>query len=110
MVCKAAGSRSAPRPDLGLFGRSCHSRIGSMPLDLPRRRKLSHQGLLPVLAWFAFLFAFAVSAVAEIPDWDNAVRPLDEGVPQVAVMRLREILKRELAPADRKMVLTKLGE
>ena len=31
-------------------------------------------------------------------------------VPQVAVMRLREILKRELAPADRKMVLTKLGE
>ena len=40
------------------------------------------------------------SARAEIADWDSAVRPLDEGVPQVAVMRLRNILKRSLVPDD----------
>ena len=81
-----------------------------MPPDPRHRQRRPQQGPLWVLTWFAFLFIFAASAVAEIPDWDAAVRPLDEGVPQVAVMRLREILKRELAPADRKVVLTKLGE
>jgi tetratricopeptide (TPR) repeat protein len=50
------------------------------------------------------------SARAEIADWDAAVRPLDEGVPQVAVMRLRNVLKHALAPADKKTVLAKLGE
>jgi predicted negative regulator of RcsB-dependent stress response len=47
---------------------------------------------------------------AEIADWDAAVRPLDEGVPQVAVMRLRNVLKQTNAPADKKTVLAKLGE
>lgn len=46
----------------------------------------------------------------EIEDWDAAVRPLDEGVPQVAVMRLRNVLKRPLDPADHKIALAKLGE
>ena len=50
------------------------------------------------------------SARAEIADWDSAVRPLDEGVPQVAVMRLRNILKRSLVPDDKQTVLAKLGE
>jgi tetratricopeptide (TPR) repeat protein len=49
-------------------------------------------------------------AAAEIPDWDAAVRPLDDGVPQVAVMRLRAILSRELPAADRKAATAKLGE
>src|SRR3954466_3472565 len=49
-------------------------------------------------------------ARAEIADWDAAVRPLEEGVPQVAVMRLRDILKRDLAPNDRKTATAKLGE
>jgi len=80
-----------------------------MPPNPRDRQRKPQQGPLWGLAWFAF-FIFAASAVAEIPDWDAAVRPLDEGVPQVAVMRLREILKRELAPADRKVALTKLGE
>src|ERR1051326_350570 len=56
------------------------------------------------------LLSFANPAKAEIPDWDYAVRPLDEGVPQVAVMRLRNILQRQLAPADHKIVLAKFGE
>ena len=76
----------------------------------PHRIRVSRQGLLSMPAWLVSLIIFAASAVAELPDWDAAVRPLDEGVPQVAVMRLREILKRELAPADKKAVLTKLGE
>jgi tetratricopeptide (TPR) repeat protein len=56
------------------------------------------------------LIGLTKQALGEIPDWDAAVRPLDEGVPQVAVMRLRNILSRPLAPADHKTVLAKLGE
>jgi len=59
---------------------------------------------------FAFLLFMATPAAAEIADWDAVVRPLDEGVPQVAVMRLREILKRELAAPDKKTATAKLGE
>src|SRR5205807_9779395 len=47
---------------------------------------------------------------AEIADWDAAVRPLDEGVPQVAVMRLRNIFQRNLAATDKQTVTAKLGE
>jgi tetratricopeptide (TPR) repeat protein len=58
----------------------------------------------------ALLLATARPALAEIADWDAAVRPLEEGVPQVAVMRLRMILERDLAGPDRKTVMAKLGE
>jgi outer membrane protein assembly factor BamD (BamD/ComL family) len=81
-----------------------------MQLDPRDRARKTPPGLLRVLVGVVFLFAFAGLALGEIVDWDAAVRPLDEGVPQVAVMRLREILKRELASADKKTVLTKLGE
>ena len=56
------------------------------------------------------LVGFVVPAPAEIADWDLAVRPLEEGVPQVAVMRLRNVLKRPLDPSDHKIALAKLGE
>jgi lipopolysaccharide biosynthesis regulator YciM len=58
----------------------------------------------------AVLWLVASPARAEVADWDAAVRPLDEGIPQVAVMRLRNILKRDLGPEDRKTVSAKLGE
>jgi len=58
----------------------------------------------------ALFLATAGTASAEIADWDAAVRPLDEGVPQVAVMRLRTILKRELSGPDKKTATAKLGE
>jgi lipopolysaccharide biosynthesis regulator YciM len=58
----------------------------------------------------AVLWILAASARAEVADWEAAVRPLDERLPQVAVMRLRNILKRELGPEDRKTVSAKLGE
>jgi len=63
-----------------------------------------------VWALLAVLCFVARPARAEIVDWDAAVRPLDEGIPQVAVMRLRNILKRDLGPEDRKTVNAKLGE
>jgi outer membrane protein assembly factor BamD (BamD/ComL family) len=61
-------------------------------------------GVVAVLLWTARL------APAEIADWDAAVRPLDEGLPQVAVMRLRNILKGDLSGPDKKTVTAKLGE
>ena len=66
--------------------------------------------LLPAVAALFLLLSFAGLANAEIPDWETAVRPLDEGVPQVAVMRLRAILERPLSPTDKQTVLAKLGE
>jgi outer membrane protein assembly factor BamD (BamD/ComL family) len=62
------------------------------------------------VAWFAMVLLIAKPANAAIADWDEAVRPLEEGIPQVAVMRLRNILKRELPAADKKTVTAKLGE
>lgn len=64
------------------------------------------------LLWAAsVVFAVFISpARAELEDWEAAVRPLDEGVPQVAVMRLREVLERSLSPADKKTAGAKLGE
>ena len=61
-------------------------------------------------AIIALLILTPRSAPAEIADWDAAVRPLDEGVPQVSVMRLRDVLKRATASPDKKTVLAKLGE
>jgi lipopolysaccharide biosynthesis regulator YciM len=58
----------------------------------------------------ALVFVIPRTAPGEIADWEAAIRPLDEGVPQVAVMRLRNILGRALPPADKKTVLAKLGE
>lgn len=61
------------------------------------------------LAWTGFALLIG-TARAEIPDWEAAVRPLEEGVPQVAVMRLRHILTRDLAGPDKKTATAKLGE
>jgi lipopolysaccharide biosynthesis regulator YciM len=58
----------------------------------------------------ALLIVIPTAAPGEIVGWEDAVRPLDEGVPQVAVMRLRTLLGRGLPPADKKTVLAKLGE
>src|SRR5438270_4098046 len=96
--------------DLGLFGRKRHSRIGSMQ-RVARHHMKKFYRLAPVVSGLLGLALWAAQpALAEIADWDAAVRPLDEGVPQVAVMRLRSILKRPLTPADHAIVLAKLGE
>src|SRR5215212_9363080 len=60
-----------------------------------------------LLAVSLFLTCFASGELAEL---NEAARPLDEGVPQVAVMRLRNLLKSELSAADKKAVTAKLGE
>jgi TolA-binding protein len=106
---RTAAFLSGERLDLGLFETGWHSRIEPMEQAARNRmRKISlAQGIWALLAalWFV-----AQPARAEVADWDAAVRPLDEGIPQVAVMRLRNILKRDLAPEDRKTASAKLGE
>ena len=80
------------------------------------RRDACHQikkfhTLSPVVySLLALIIWTAKPAFAEIADWDAAIRPLDEGVPQVAVMRLRDILKRDLAAPDKKTATAKLGK
>jgi tetratricopeptide (TPR) repeat protein len=75
--------------------------------DARHLRKTFYPSLTLVSAAFALLIR---TASAEIPEWEAAVRPLEEGVPQVAVMRLRNILKRDLAAPDRVTATAKLGE
>jgi hypothetical protein len=64
-------------------------------------------------AWitmFASIFIFADPARAEATDLEIAVQPMEEGVPQVAVMRLRALLSGDLAAEERQMASAKLGE
>ncbi|HYJ06927.1 MAG TPA: tetratricopeptide repeat protein, partial [Chthoniobacterales bacterium] len=56
-----------------------------------------------------FLFAHGLAA-AEPADLAAAAKPLEEGVPQVAVMRLRKLLENDLAAAEKKTITAKLGE
>ena len=96
--------------DLGLFERGPHSRIEPMQRDGRERMKKSWARRAATSIVAALLILIPGFAPGEIADWETAVRPLDEGVPQVAVMRLRNILRRALSPADKKTALAKLGE
>ena len=58
----------------------------------------------------AALFIAACSAFGEVSPLDEAMRPIEEGVPQVAVLRLRMLLKTDLAPEEKKTATAKLGE
>ena len=59
----------------------------------------------------AAAFAALASAFADVrDDLERAAQPLAEGVPQVAVVRLRALLARELADEDRRAASAKLGE
>jgi TolA-binding protein/lipopolysaccharide biosynthesis regulator YciM len=59
----------------------------------------------------AFLIALAASARAEISEQlAEAARPLNEGVPEVAVTRLRSLLRQNLSEADWRSVAEKLLE
>ena len=63
------------------------------------------------LTWiFAGIFMFANPARAELADLETAARPMEEGVPQVAVMRLRALLSGDLVPEERRVATAKLGE
>src|SRR3954469_5094982 len=87
--------------DLGLFGGELHSRIATMQRAACHLRGKFRRTASVVSGLIALVFGWAQTASGEIADWDAAVRPLDEGVPQVAVMRLRDILTRELTASDR---------
>jgi TolA-binding protein len=66
------------------------------------------------LAKAAMVFACALCPLegrtAEIEGWTAAVRPFEEGMPEVAVMRLRALLRGKLSDADRRAVTAKLAE
>ena len=56
------------------------------------------------------VFVVGPSARAESPRVAEAARPLSDGVPQVAIVRLRSLLATELPPAERTAANAKLGE
>ena len=64
--------------------------------------------------WAAICAVILVGAsqilAADFPALVTAVRPMDEGVPQIAVLRLRALLGTELSPEERKAATAKLGE
>ena len=95
--------------DLRLFATGRHSTIEPMQKDA-RGPMTNFRRLRAAACALVGVLSFVAPAWAEIADWDSAVRPLDEGVPQVAVMRLRHILQGSLAPDDKQTVLAKLGE
>lgn len=58
----------------------------------------------------ASFFAGRLWAAEVDPALAAAVQPLNEGVPQVTVVRLRELLARGLAPEERRTAISKLAE
>jgi tetratricopeptide (TPR) repeat protein len=58
----------------------------------------------------AAILTICCGAIAHTQTLADATEPLEQGVPQVAIVRLRELLTHELAPAERNAALTKLGE
>lgn len=65
-------------------------------------------------AWAAIFAAILVFAgqmlAADFPELATAVRPMEEGVPQVAVLRLRALLSGDLGAEERRAATAKLGE
>src|SRR5205085_7767078 len=56
------------------------------------------------------VFTLAGPAYADLTELEMAARPLEEGVPQVAVMQLRRFLTGDLAPEERRAATAKFGE
>ncbi len=66
------------------------------------------RSLLPVLTGF-FLLSLGQPIVAE-QSLTRAIAPLSEGVPEVAIARLRDFLKQSAAPAEKVVARGELGE
>jgi outer membrane protein assembly factor BamD (BamD/ComL family)/predicted negative regulator of RcsB-dependent stress response len=75
---------------------------------MKRKSKVERRNL--VGAAFAVCFLIAQPANAELAELTEAVQPLEDGVPQVAVLRLQKLLTGELSASDKKAVSVKLGE
>ncbi len=61
-------------------------------------------------AALAAIFFLAQQARAETPDLSSATRPLNDGIPQVTVVRLRNLLEQNISAADRTAAMAKLAE
>ena len=63
------------------------------------------------LAIFTALLAFTSQIhAADFPELTLATRPMEDGVPQVAVLRLRALLTNDLSADERRAATAKLGE
>jgi TolA-binding protein len=58
----------------------------------------------------AVLASVGQMLAADFPEFVTAVRPLEEGIPQVAVLRLRALLAADLTAEQRQGATAKLGE
>src|SRR5205085_4301557 len=56
------------------------------------------------------LLLVPVSRAEDLPRVEAAARPIAEGVPQVAVHRLQQLLTENLSPNEKRMGTEKLGE
>ncbi|MEP6699042.1 MAG: tetratricopeptide repeat protein [Verrucomicrobiota bacterium] len=65
---------------------------------------------ITTLALTVVAFLFVRPTQATDNPLDDAARPMEEGVPQVAVLRLRKLLRGSLTPAEKKAATEKLGE
>ena len=79
------------------------------------KRTPNAQRLTPNAQWkkgvgVAAVLIVACSAFGDVSLLEEAARPMEEGVPQVAVLRLRTLLTSDLAPEERKTATAKLGE
>jgi TolA-binding protein len=63
-----------------------------------------------VIWFFAVTFMLAAPVFGGLKDVETAAQPMEEGVPQVAVIRLRELLRGDLAAEERRVAIAKLGE
>ena len=59
---------------------------------------------------FASMTFCSLGRGEETPELVNATQPLAEGVPEVAVVRLRALLAREVSEEERQAITVKLGE
>ncbi|MEO6872777.1 MAG: tetratricopeptide repeat protein [Chthoniobacterales bacterium] len=61
-------------------------------------------------ATLLFFLLLATSSLGETTSLQDALRPLTDGVPQVAVARLQDLLEQKLTPADARTAKAKLTE
>ncbi len=65
---------------------------------------------IQLLLLFAGMALCSLGRGEETPEFLNATQPLAEGVPEVAVVRLRALLAREISEEERQAITVKLGE
>jgi TolA-binding protein len=83
--------------------------IRTSNFQLPTFNVQSKRAVLAAI--FATVFGFTGQIfAADNPELVAAVRPMEDGIPQVAALRLRALLSRDLGAGERRDVTARLGE